>query len=1792
MNLKKAKIYSKKSLSIFLAVVMLLTTCSVAFGLTATAATTSVLKELADALECQTVLDLMDTSVSSSSYSAYTTSSSTSDEYTKLNRTVTFENYSDYAVFLNLVSLVMSEVDYLILNNGKGGYGSGIGSSSFDNENAYSVYTQLCLTLAKEMGSSYYAYDVAGLINIIFCSWSSDVIALGEAMEQKAYGDKTWGFSLSNYDDGQYAWLYYNLTVTTTDVVGWLSYADNNNLDYDSMTLQETYTVTMHRISYSTGTVFKSYYRAWTFENNSYIPTTPTTTSATSNATTFIAEADDYGAYMADIYAQYPTFDEVYDLATTNPTGFSALYAEIIATQADMIDKVADGDSTNSDELSIIASLYADGSAYEDCIDNFTMCDDLEVYTSAAAGWAEFAAANTDYGVYDGLGFGVDGEDLIKDYQTFTTNYYSILEKATAEGKATMYEMYDLDIDYYTNFGDNVNAYKAAEIKVSLDALVKTYEFVDVTTLESAEQQAVYSAVYSYLNTVEGYSAQVQEDDHVLLFADDYQAYYDLLSRFECEINSYVLYFTEMYFADYDEYSTADLLTVLADYDTDCAGLTKFYDKVAAATSTDLADELLGTVIGYADALEAKVQDYLADRFEGQVYYAYEVYKLLLAAYDDGSLDAEDMTPAIYSTLKMSIGEIETDIYDKLSKDGVYTTYVDELAQENYEDLANIISVYTVYASSIGFEDYTAETIEYDDREVYEDIDEVKTEDYEVDEDDMETIIAVFDDLLTDPDVLLLLADVLGLDVSDYDEFNLYEVVIGLIEDMLFSDSIVNMVMYYIYPMVGEYFVIDLPTTYDYSGIDVAIDYNFDTLADLVYDEGNLAITPYYAASAMGNSQFPDVYTALVEADDNWYASSIYDGFEDAFAFNWGIDDAKASNEAGKTDIDVYDLFVNAMGSALEGLYPFLAALLLGQEWDDIDTHSIGTATALYVVPLDITLTLGATANDGYVNALGAIYEVLGYYGYHTAEWISNTSNIGNATDMVDMLFTDIYALLENLLEEPITNIINALPSLIYTLMCDVVQDLLRLIYTCVEYSAAADIAGDVMADTIPVDIGDMINLADMGLDLSGGLSGLLEMFGIELYNFNEGLLASLGTVSSTTVTNRNWFVYDTSTYNATSGVLESVVSALPSGTCYSIEANTGDVLYYVLTYIVDSLKNGSLYDLLGAFLDEDTIAMVEEYVSYTGIADETIDSGDIVAALVELFLPVYNYGVDEDGEVIRYDEYFTMPAITDTHVDTEYTTADDETITVPYGYYYDESTGLFMPVEDTDESIYTEYWTEETADFVTDDLVNYISETATLFGLDETATELISTTVDDLLGSFVTNDMLDTILGYIQPLVQEYAIDDPTYSMIIELAGPFIDTVDVAGIIDHILTFEYEAIEDGDVEAFTQVLIELLEPLVPILDFVLVSYLDGEYVEVLDEDGNLVDEWVGSSISLYDGAISLLGYNGYESALIPLLEALGCDSAYMLSYEDYLEADNETKLHAILDPILGLITDYVTNSEDEYAIYGLFDLIPNILYFVQYGGLNEVIDNILTPVYAALDTIRPIYNVTITFAGYNFTALISDLVNELIASADIENYAEIEIDISEILTNFLYYGYTEERESITGNTYNYFVLYEENYSEIVTVVLYSALENVVFGEDIQQYIDLLGSFGSILGEDSEIGTLLVGLSEMESVDQIMFALYYVVYGLDAGSEYYDLVNDTMLNFFTDVIGLESSAYTDIIDRTSDLLDALKDLFNDWEDVDVESGEESSAESTLNWFEQILADIKAFFENLFSWLSF
>lgn len=232
----------------------------------------------------------------------------------------------------------------------------------------------------------------------------------------------------------------------------------------------------------------------------------------------------------------------------------------------------------------------------------------------------------------------------------------------------------------------------------------------------------------------------------------------------------------------------------------------------------------------------------------------------------------------------------------------------------------------------------------------------------------------------------------------------------------------------------------------------------------------------------------------------------------------------------------------------------------------------------------------------------------------------------------------------------------------------------------------------------------------------------------------------------------------------------------------------------------------------------------------------------------------------------------------------------------------------------------------------------------------------------------------------------------------------------------------------DGSAKAqqgFVNALAAILRPISPDLEVLLageniplgqlinliVSELDLSTGNIQIKDGQVIikvdgpDKYSKASVIKIDinsvldqiEDLKLYGGNGYESAVIPLLEALGCDN--VKTYKQYKADIDKSPDYAIIDvlnPIVGFLNDVLEAPFDT-----LTSVLPNVAYFIDNNGLSQLVNNLLSPVTSLLPVLKDngldVNKIIETFAGKSLNALVTDALGVNI-HLDLNNLNKCEI--------------------------------------------------------------------------------------------------------------------------------------------------------------------------------------------------
>ncbi len=180
----------------------------------------------------------------------------------------------------------------------------------------------------------------------------------------------------------------------------------------------------------------------------------------------------------------------------------------------------------------------------------------------------------------------------------------------------------------------------------------------------------------------------------------------------------------------------------------------------------------------------------------------------------------------------------------------------------------------------------------------------------------------------------------------------------------------------------------------------------------------------------------------------------------------------------------------------------------------------------------------------------------------------------------------------------------------------------------------------------------------------------------------------------------------------------------------------------------------------------------------------------------------------------------------------------------------------------------------------------------------------------------------------------------------------------------------------DGSRRGFQNAICAVFRPLYPLLRVLLAE----ENIVIMD-------------------TITIKGADGYNTAIIPILEALGCNEKGIKTYEKYKKsAGTDDVFNSILEPVFDLVDEIA-----EKPVCTLTGILPNIVYFINSGSLDKCINNLLLPVTAFSERLSGVYNMefdtTSITAKLDLNVLLKDMLKGTgmnIAEFDINSISSI----------------------------------------------------------------------------------------------------------------------------------------------------------------------------------------------------
>lgn len=713
--------------------------------------------------------------------------------------------------------------------------------------------------------------------------------------------------------------------------------------------------------------------------------------------------------------------------------------------------------------------------------------------------------------------------------------------------------------------------------------------------------------------------------------------------------------------------------------------------------------------------------------------------------------------------------------------------------------------------------------------------------------------------------------------------------------------------------------------------------------------------------------------------------------------------------------------FVDAFSVALSGLDPILRAALTSNSMSNQQTI------------LGVTkVTIRIQAMDLYNSAILPLMETLGCEGAVDAATYNNYTQgkelLGSILNPLLSWLTDTVA------ENPISTVLDLLPKLAYIMEFDMISEILKKTPASINVGIALLIGGDVAT----------LNVLDMagiqGDNLYDVLSGVLPMVGVEgldlsmLSDVNKLLSTVLGLVAP----DANLVL---PTINqallASQGTLVESASGRRGGTRLELVVDKADTLLAVLRYVLPMLGDQDFLDSLFALVG-----------SLTG--SEITLSDDILGILK-------NLGSNPDNVIAAVTELFVPQEYASKQMSYAFSDAADEAIA------NGEAGAVINNVT------YSEDWTKEQAQYISDRLPDFIDNMMLILGGKDTLK--LSELIKSYVTGIYTNETLTSLVLMVKDLLGGLGVD---LKPILGIVG-----IDLSSW-DEVTEGYNWGFEDGDKDGFAAALTKALTPFTPILATVLAD----QDLEVL-------------------GAVKANGYPGYKTGVIPILESLGCNPDDIMSYDDYAAAvkeDSSVALSAILTPVLNLLEEIYTDPVNK-----VFEILPNILYFINNGGLQVCVENTAQAIFVLLDTVRPVYDLE-----FSLNLDLTQIIIDALAGLEIDG-EPINLKIPFLYDfNMLTVGTVTPYSSKSGE--KAYRLENIDQADFVTVILRNVVELAFYEDNINIVADLIANKMG-MSEDLKKGlrdvlnTFAKMYKEDNGVDKILGAAYTIFKGTDGAAD-------------------------------------------------------------------------------------
>ena len=679
--------------------------------------------------------------------------------------------------------------------------------------------------------------------------------------------------------------------------------------------------------------------------------------------------------------------------------------------------------------------------------------------------------------------------------------------------------------------------------------------------------------------------------------------------------------------------------------------------------------------------------------------------------------------------------------------------------------------------------------------------------------------------------------------------------------------------------------------------------------------------------------KYPEIAAVINDASD-W--SQV-----DLTGADWGINSATGSTTAKA------DAFMDAISTALKPFNPLLKALLLG-----------GPGGADGIDLLGITTIHGA---NGYANGIYPLLVALGCDAMTPEEY--KTAVEQDESQLISAVVEPVFNKLASLTADPLTVVLDMLPNFANFLanggltkalmgflkpVTNIVTPLLSLVMT---NSATADAVSAeqalnwVMGFVLGTDSQPgLIQLPD-SVEISEGFSLDLTKLNLTALDFGD-LEGSVVTILKSALAG-GLLVINGQPFSLTLKDIDwTKLAAANNGEnsngMVSLIGNSAESFVTLLRWLIDTVRIDSnltsvktlIMGLIGT-QDETVTDILNQVFANLSETNTDLSTDRIIKIIFELLSP------QDPADTL--DLIYNQLGVSDVN-DGEVTFANYEEVITVFDNLINAIMNQVVGSGDLNTMVSGMLYTDANLTAVAQGLYNALGGVS---GID---------TILNLVGVDVTPAALSTALA------------------------AYVGADQIANAAS-LAEIDWTAVQwntNGDREAFVSALAAILSPFNAVLKVLLIG-----------EDLNVALE--GTDI------ITIMGGNGYDTAVIPLLEALGCQN--IKSEADYIaavEADDTALLTEIINPVLSLLENVLKSPVDSLAT-----MLPNIAYFLSNGNLSVVVQNLLAPVMKLVELVDPLIDVD---------ALLGQLIGSLIGVEGIDSLFGMleDIDLASLINPIL----------------------------------------------------------------------------------------------------------------------------------------------------------------------------------------